>query len=413
MCSISNTLAAAAVTAPAGRASPPLHFTLGGVAPRCVVRVEAIVVECLVASVHRALAPTSSSSSSSSFDSAAALKHLLTLIGGEALYNAALGTYDLALAYLVGQHAAMDPGEFVADLRMLQDLPEPLRKANIDRRLGRYARCIEHLLEGGDVGGACEVAAKRRLFPHALAAASSGQHGPVQPAKNEVARAYAAQLGSERRHEDAAVAFMSAGDFAGALGQYREALAWRPAMTLAARMGLTPAERRAVAEELCEGMEQLDPGAAAAVASQHLGDVDRAVGLLCRAREWRECARVAYLHDRGDLVETTLAPAAAEAASGLLTEALEVPARVAKYIARLRDLKRHREAMAQAVEEGAAAWSTFGAGGGRPGGGGGGGGGFDDDDDGASEAPSLASGMSAYTDRTAGAATTTTASGSG
>ena len=33
-------------------------------------------------------------------------------------------------------------------------------------------------------------------------------------------------------------------------------------------------------------------------------------------------------------------------------------------------------------------------------------------EDGASEAPSLASGMSAYTDRTLGAATTTTASGS-
>jgi len=103
---------------------------------------------------------------------------------------------------------------------------------------------------------------------------------------------------------------------------------------------------------------------------------------------------------RGDLVETTLAPAAAEAASGTLTDALEIPARAAKYLARLRDLKRHREALARALEAGDAAWSREG-GGGRPGG-------HDDDDD-QSEAASLASfgsGMSAYTDRTAGAATT-------
>ena len=47
---------------------------------------------------------------------------------------------------------------------------------------------------------------------------------------------------------------MSAGDAAGALAQYRQALAWRPALTLAARLGMRPAERRAIAEELAEAM---------------------------------------------------------------------------------------------------------------------------------------------------------------
>lgn len=74
--------------------------------------------------------------------------------GGEQLYDAALGTYDLSVAYLVGQHAQMDPGEFVPDLRRLQDMSEPLRKADIDRRLGRHARCVEHLLEGEGRGRA-------------------------------------------------------------------------------------------------------------------------------------------------------------------------------------------------------------------------------------------------------------------
>ena len=57
---------------------------------------------------------------------------------------------------------------------------------------------------------------------------------------------------------------------------------------------------------------------AAAIAAQHLADIDSAVALLAQAREWREALRTVALFDRQDLVETTVAPAAAEAASTLL-----------------------------------------------------------------------------------------------
>jgi elongator complex protein 1 len=345
-------------------------------------------------------------------DSATALKHLLALVGGEALYDAALGTYDLSLAYLVGTHSAMDPGEFVADLKRLQDIEsEPLRRADVDARLGRWPSCVENLLRGGNIAGACEVAERRRLFPHALAAlsdvvAAEDPAAPKEPAvevRREVTRAYAEFLSRERRHEDAAVALLSVGESRAALDEYREAIAWRPALALAARLGLPGNERASIAEELCEGLELTDPSSAAVVAAQHLGDVDRAVGSLTRAREWRESARVAYLHDRADLVETVVAPAAAEAAQGILSEATELPARLNKYLTRLRDLRHRREAMRRAIDAGAEAWRGGALGGG-------------DDDDAASEAPSLASGvsgMSAYTDRTTGAQTATSHARSG
>lgn len=345
-------------------------------------------------------------------DSATALKHLIALVGGEALYEAALGTYDLSLAYLVGTHSAMDPGEFVADLKRLQDIEsEPLRRADVDARLGRWPSCVENLLRGGDVAGACEVAERRRLFPHALAAlseslAAEGSASSKECAievRREVTRAYAAFLSRERRHEDAAVALLSVGEGRAALDEYREAVAWRPALALAARLGLSQNERTSIAEEICEALELTDPSSAAIVAAQHLGDVDRAVGSLTRAREWRESARVAYLHNRADLVETVVAPCAAEAAQGVLSEATELPSRLDKYLTRLRDLRTRREAMRRAIDAGAEAWR-----GDRPGGG--------DDDDAASEAPSLASGvsgMSAYTDRTAGARTATSHARSG
>ena len=328
------------------------------------------------------------------------------------MYDAALGTYDLSLAYLVGTHSAMDPGEFVADLKRLQDIEsEPLRRADVDARLGRWPSCVENLLRGGNIAGACEVAERRRLFPHALAAlsdvvAAEDPAAPKEPAvevRREVTRAYAAFLSRERRHEDAAVALLSVGESRAALDEYREAIAWRPALALAARLGLPRNERASIAEELCEGLELTDPSSAAVVAAQHLGDVDRAVGSLTRAREWRESARVAYLHDRADLVETVVAPAAAEAAQGILSEATELPARLNKYLTRLRDLRHRREAMRRAIDAGAEAWRGGALGGG-------------DDDDAASEAPSLASGvsgMSAYTDRTTGAQTATSHARSG
>lgn len=345
---------------------------------------------------------------SSRLASSTALRHLLALEGAKALYDAAVGTYDVSLAYLVGQNSNMDPGEFVPDLRRLQEMPPALRRAEIDLRLGRYASAVANLLEGDDVAGACRVAATRRLFPAALemARAEPSKTDPDGiPPRTVVARAYAARLAEESRHEDAAVTLLSVGDAADAARQYQAAAAWRPALALAGRLGFSEKERRAMAEELADALELADPASAAAIAERELGDVDRATSLLCVARRWRECVSTAYAHRRGDLVETVIAPAAAEAAQTARDDAAEVPARARKYLERLEKLKRHREVAAAATATGAGHRGF----GGAPRAG-------DEDDDGASVASlsTLASGvtgMSAYTDRTLGAATATTRTG--
>ena len=394
-------------------------------------------------------------------DSDVALDHLLALEGGKPLFDAAMGTYDLSAAYLVGARApGMDPGEYVPELERLQAMPEPLRNADIDLRLGRWRSAVENLLKGGDATQACALAAKKRLFPHALAVAaawerehsqdaartedalseepreprdprgvgrgrrvgaSGGAAGPkpVSALRATVAAAYAGQLGEERRHEDAAVVLLSVGDVRGAMRAYADGSAWRPALALAGRLALPAPERRALASELADTLEQFDPAAAAAVAERELGDVDRAASLLCAARKWRDVASVAYANGRGDLVETVVAPAAAEAASGVASAAREAPARAEKYLERLRKLRQRREALEKALgdEKGGdgadAALGTSGGAFGRPGTQ------RERDDDGASEisvastvsVSTLASGVSgfsAYTDRTLGAGTVAT-----
>ena len=76
---------------------------------------------------------------------------------GGALYEAALSTYDLSLAHLVASHAQMDPGEYVPDLTALEAMPERMMMAEIDRRSGRYAAAITHLLAGGALVRRCKL----------------------------------------------------------------------------------------------------------------------------------------------------------------------------------------------------------------------------------------------------------------
>ena len=269
---------------------------------------------------------------SSRLASSTALRHLLALEGAKALYDAAVGTYDVSLAYLVGQNSNMDPGEFVPDLRRLQEMPPALRRAEIDLRLGRYASAVANLLEGDDVAGACRVAATRRLFPRARDGArrTVGDRPRWNPAARRRRARVRPRLAEESRHEDAAVTLLSVGDAADAARQYQAAAAWRPALALAGRLGFSEKERRAMAEELADALELADPASAATIAERELGDVDRATSLLCVARRWRECVSVAYANRRGDLVETVIAPAAAEAAQTARDDAAEVPARARK-----------------------------------------------------------------------------------
>lgn len=76
---------------------------------------------------------------------------------------------------------------------------------------------------------------------------------------------------------------------------------------------------RDLAEGLADSLSESGRLAAAAtIAESHLRDADAAVGFLSQAKEWREALRVAAASDRQDLLETTVAPAAADTASTLV-----------------------------------------------------------------------------------------------
>ncbi|KAG2445393.1 hypothetical protein HXX76_000015 [Chlamydomonas incerta] len=312
-----------------------------------------------------------------------ALKHLLLYTDADELYRTALGMYDLPLAYMAVVAAPhKDPGEALAELQRFGGIsPQPLQRYSIDMHLRRHASALAHLVAAGrqHFAQALQLASERGLLRQLLQLYDADPE--LRPA---VLEAYGEQLQAAKRYDDAAVTYLAAGAGPRALAAYRAGGRWRQVFTVAAQLGMPAEEVQAlaadVAEELAGGGQAAD---AAAVLLHYLADVDNAVRTYAGAREWREAVRVAHAHSRPDLVETVVAPAAAEGASSLLAEAGEAVDKIRKYVQRLADVRARRLAMAAALaaadEEADAAGVDF---------------------DAQSDAMSIVSGLSVYTDAT-------------
>lgn len=344
-----------------------------------------------------------------------AIRHLLLHVDPDRLYEAAIGLYDLPLAFAVASEAQRDPGAALEELRALgRERDARLRRAAIDSRLGRHDRAAAHLLSAGPahferaLGLAKEHGFLRRFVAMVRAQRvqedeeeveeGDKQRRPTRDAKraqlSEALSAYGERLFASGRFEDAALAFAAAAHpsaWPRAVDAYRAAGSWRAALACAAGPARWPLERvRALAAELVDELRASgQPKGAAELALDVLSDVDQAAQLFSEAGEWRCGLQLCYSRGREDLVDTVVAPAAASSAASLLEEAREAEPRVRKYAARLGEVRSRREAMGAALARLAAE---------GPGGGAGGDGGGDDDHGSDAGATSVLSGFSAYTD---------------
>ncbi len=109
-----------------------------------------------------------------------------------------------------------------------------------------------------------------------------------QQLRARVLDAYGEALAAERKHEDAAVTFMAAGQLDKAMQAYRSSGQWRMLFVLARQQGLGDAEVKKLAVQVSEELASSgQPAEGAAVLLLHLGDVDNAVSMLTQAK----CAR--------------------------------------------------------------------------------------------------------------------------
>lgn len=182
----------------------------------------------------------------------AALRHLLLYVDVDVLHRAALGLYDLALAFMVVGHSQKDPGEYLAELTGFgSQKDERLRCHAIDMSLGRYDRALTHLVAAGSrhFDAALKLAKDKGLLrqllalvqqqqhvahgiPSAAAAAAAAENTQQQQQQSDegpavvqqlvaVLSAYGDSLLDARKAEDAAVAYSAAGLTEAALGAYK------------------------------------------------------------------------------------------------------------------------------------------------------------------------------------------------
>lgn len=304
-----------------------------------------------------------------------ALKHLLWLADSDAVYEAALGLYDLNLAAIVALNAQKDPKEFLPFLQELERMPNLIMQYNIDLRLKRFEKALRHIASAGDsYYDDCMTLVKTnpQLFPLALQLFNG--HTKQMP----FLEAWGDYLSNEKCFEDAATIYLSCFNLDKALKSYRAINNWSGVLTVAGFLNLEKDEILNLASEICEELQALGkPGEAAKIALEYCGDVNTGVNLLISAREWEEALRVVFMHRREDLIKT-VKNASVECASSLSGEYEEGLEKVGKYLARYLAVRQRRLLLAAKLRSEELAASDL-------------------DDDAASETSSNFSGMSAYT----------------
>jgi elongator complex protein 1 len=260
-----------------------------------------------------------------------AIKHLIMLTDVDSLYAEALGLYDLELVRTVATHSQRDPKEYVPFLdRVVRLESEHWRKFTIDEHLGRYERALAHLVALISTTSADNAEEKIKLqdmaleliqrgklfdqalelFPHAKRSAPQSE----REFRQRILRLKGDFLEADKQYEAAAYVYLSASEELKARRAFIAANKWQMALALSARderdADKLRGEAYAIAQELLNRQQQQQDGsvedilAVARIYVEYCGDVDEAVALLVAHQQWAEALRVAYLHNRDDLVES-------------------------------------------------------------------------------------------------------------
>ncbi|CAM8967076.1 unnamed protein product [Rhodiola kirilowii] len=303
-----------------------------------------------------------------------ALKHLLWLSDTDAVYEAALGLYDLNLAAIVALNSQRDPKEFLPYLEELQRMPEALMQYNIDLKLQRYEKALHHIVLAGDAHYS-DFMNLMKKHPHLFPLGYQLITEPTQ--RVQVLEAWGDHYNNEKSYEDAALTYLCCSNLDKAFKAYRAGGNWSGVFTAAGLLNLQKEEIIGLGHELCEELQALGkPKEAAKVALDYCEDVSSGVSLLTSARCWEEAMRVAFQYRRDDLV-TEVKNTSMDCARTLTGEYEEGLEKVGKYVARYLAVRQRRLVLAAKLSH----ESSF----------------NDPDDDTASEASSTFSGMSAYT----------------
>ncbi|KAM3867334.1 elongator complex protein 1 [Diretmus argenteus] len=242
-----------------------------------------------------------------------ALKYLLFLVNVNDLYEHSLGTYDFDLVLMVAEKSQKDPKEYLPFLNMLKSLEPNYQRYTIDKHLRRYRKALHHLSRCGEehFPEALNLVKEQKLYSEALRLYPAGSAH-----YKALSCAYADFLVDQQQAEQAGLLLWRCGEPARALQAFVSSSSWRNAVCMAQQIPLPPDQLALLARDLAEKlMEQRRYSEAALLLDQYAKDCEEAISALITGAVWEEALRLAYTHNRQDIIETNLKPALLEACS--------------------------------------------------------------------------------------------------
>ena len=224
------------------------------------------------------------------------------------LYDAALGTYDFDLVVMVALVAQKDPKEYLPFLDEMSKLPEPLKRYKVDMHLTRYPNAITNLAAAGDEHfvTVLDLTKEHKLYTHTLATYEKigGAHF------NDVRCLAAEYLCGKKDTKEAGLLYCAAGKPEEALEAFKKASDWQWCFTMAAEMEMGADELHTLADYLVVRLDSVSRYTEAAdIVDAYMDDVERAVVLRIKAKQWSLALMGARKGKRQDLIQTHLQPA--------------------------------------------------------------------------------------------------------
>ncbi|ORX62126.1 IkappaB kinase complex, IKAP component [Hesseltinella vesiculosa] len=265
-----------------------------------------------------------------------ALKYTIFLCKADSLYNIALGMYNFPLVLMVAQQAQMDPREYLPFLQELQNLDTYYQRFRIDDHLERFEKALHNLSLCPDrFDQLIDYMVRHELY---LVTLEIYANKPEQ--KKIVLDAYGAYLDGKKAYEEAGIVYTMANSLDKALQSYKSAGAWREAFTLTKRLSFSVDDIQALAYQLLDYLKDKRRfQEAAAVAMDYINDLEEAIDCLLKGSHWQEATRLAYTHNRVDVMDTHVKPALIDGYTHMDEDIDELTSQFSKQTARLKELR--------------------------------------------------------------------------
>ncbi|GAB1600612.1 putative elongator complex protein 1 [Argonauta hians] len=233
-----------------------------------------------------------------------ALRHILSIVDVNDLYNIALGMYDFDIVLMVAEKSQKDPKEYLPFLNNLQTMEPDYQRFTIDKYLKRFPKALGHIIKcGPDHWNECLLfIEEHKLYKEALRL-----YKPNTSEFKCVANSYGNELLLQKCHDEAGVMYIKADKLENALQCFQKSHNVQQTLCMAHQLGYARNKIIDLCSTMAASLKSLNRYQDAALLyEQYVEDIEEAIVTLIDGNLWAESLRLMCKYKRQDFIETNL-----------------------------------------------------------------------------------------------------------